>query len=123
MGNENVIPQRRRSSANNSSGSNSNSGINSIIHDTMSNATSNITGDSACNPSLSPAAPIVHHTNSNVTSKQRKSDEVSMGNSPMTSCDDQLQRIKDEIAERQRMVEQLEKMEPKQKRPKIEIGI
>merc|ERR1740124_605920 len=29
MGNENVIPQRRRSSANNSSGSNSNSGINS----------------------------------------------------------------------------------------------
>jgi len=59
-----------------------------------------------------------HSLDVQANSEQKSSDAASEGMG--ASRVDQLQRIKDEIAERQRMVEQLERMEPKQKRAKTE---
>jgi len=95
------------------------------INDAISNGKKNdisIAGNSISDHIRSPACALPLSVN-NINSDVQRSDEIpSMGNAAVSSTQaDQLKRIKDEIAERQRMVDQLERMEPKQKRTKIEI--
>jgi len=124
------IPHRRSSSGNNSSVSNNNSMMNNSITDSISNGikkginnnSSNIAASSDSNPTHSPSRKLsssVNKTNVSVKVKRKDIDEASAAN----AHDSQLQRIKDEIAERQRMVDELERMEPKQKRSKVEHEI
>jgi len=127
------IPHRRSSSGNDSGSSNNNSMINNGIADSISNGinkginniSSNTAANSDSNPTLSPSrkhSSSVSNTNGNGKSKSKRKeiDEASAANAAAALAhDDQLQRIKDEIAERQRMVDELERNEPKQKRSKL----
>jgi len=126
------MPHRRSSSTHDSSSSsNNNSMINNIINDSISNGinksiddnSSNIAANSDSNPTASPNNKLsssVDNINNNGKCERNDIDQVSVENSALLEHDGQLQRIKNEIAERQRMVDELERMEPMQKRAKLE---
>jgi len=127
---------RPRSSGNNSRGSNSINSINNNPEDVISetiienapnetasnvmiNNTSSITENYTNNQSLSPTSDFLTSGN-NAMSNSQSNDEISSTGNASTH-EEKLNRIKDEIAERQRMVDELERMESKQKGPKIEV--
>jgi len=116
------LTYRRTNTANSTSGSNNNTIINHRINKTISNAIDNsnsIAVNSATNITSSPGRTFlssVNNTKCHRESNRIDSHEISTSN----LYGDELQRIKDEIVERQRMVKQIERMKPNQKRPKRE---
>jgi len=114
------------SSIENSSGSNNNSmiyrNIDESINNGINSSSSNIAANSSNIPTVCPsndAFQSVNESNSNGEIERKDSDEVFSGNAATLGNEDQLQRIKDEILERQKMVDELERMQPKQKRTKL----
>jgi len=108
---------RRTNTANNS---NHNTIINHRIENVVSNPIDN-NNNTAVDITGSPDRTILSSVNN--TTCHRESNRID-SHEDSTSIEnlfgDELQRIKDEIAERQRMVDLLEMMKPNQKRPKIE---
>jgi len=120
------ISHRSSISTCNSSDSNNNNMIKKSIDDRISNGINNNSSDIAAhsdsNPTVSPIHKVfssVNNTSSNGESERKDKGEICLGNAATLEHDDQLQGIKDEIAERQRMVDELERTQPKQKRIKL----